>query len=82
MTELQLFKFIQESGCEKSFDGKTASITVDFVWLEDFTKLLDHSDLYEVEPPCKLHNDAIAIDITDLCTNYEIDMHAVFGGAE
>ncbi len=78
MTELDLYKFIEETSSDNSFDGEKAIIWVSHCYVEDFAKLIGDYYLDEEGVDVRLQEDCIAIDMTEICKDSNINMYAVF----
>lgn len=79
MTELQLYKFIQENGIEIDWHGKQLIIWIDFRSLEEFTKLLDYNYLADGGMEVALMQDGIAFDLVPLCEYFGIEPMNILG---
>ena len=78
MTELELYKFIEESGSMTSFDGEKAIMWVYHFNIDDFAKLIGYHDLSEGGIEVRLQEDHIAIEMNELCERNDINLHAIF----
>ena len=77
MTELDLYKFIEESGSLTEFNGETATIWVYHFNVDDFVKLIGTEYLEEGGIEVRLQEDYIAVDITEMCKDNDINLYAV-----
>ena len=78
MTELDLSKFIEESCSSTSFDGDNAIIWVYHFNVDDFAKLIGNYYLSEGGIEVRLQEDCIAVDMTDILKDNDINPYAVF----
>ncbi len=78
MTELDLYKFIEESGSLASFDGEKVIIWVYHFNIDDFAKLIGEYYLSEGGIEVHLQEDYIAIDMTDILKDNDIKPYAIF----
>ncbi len=79
MTELELYKYISENGTMTSYDGDKAIVWIYHFELLDFVKLLGRSVLRDGGIEVRLQDDYVAIDMTEICDYYNIDIKNVFG---
>ena len=78
MTELSLYKFIEEHSCETNFDGDKAIIWVSHFALNEFVELIGGYVLENGGLKCRLQEHCIAIDMIDICEHHDIDPNNVF----
>ena len=78
MKELDLYKFIEESGSSTSFDGETAIMWVYHFNIDDFCKLIGNYYLEDGGIEVRLQEYYIAVDMTEICNDNDIDMEKVF----
>lgn len=83
MTELELYKFINDNGVEwhrHENEGKDDVIILPYIFeLGDFDKLVSNYDTDEgIE--VRLKNGYAAIWMRDICEYFGIDMNRVFSG--
>ena len=78
MTELELYKFIEESGSSTSFDGEKAIIWVYHFMVDDFAKLIGDYHLSDGGIEVRLQEDCIAVDMTEILEDKDINPYAVF----
>lgn len=71
MTELELYKFVQ--GKEISWRGERLLLWIPFFHLEEFTKLLGYNYLSEGGEQVWLLTDCVAVELNDICDNFEIE---------
>ena len=71
MTELQLYKFCEDK--ELDWRGDKLILWIPFWQLEDFTELIGYNYLSEGGIEVTLLNDCIALDIVDLCEDFDIE---------
>ncbi|HDR7242574.1 hypothetical protein [Bacillus cereus group sp. BfR-BA-01700] len=71
MTELELYKFCE--GKEMDWRGDELYVWVYFHDLEDFTKMVGCNWFSEGGMEIRLFDNYVAIELVDLCDNYEID---------
>jgi hypothetical protein len=82
MTELQLYKFIQDNGVEMHWHGDELMCFLDAWMINDFCYMASH-DLFDDEGiECRLKNSYIAFDLCDVCEYYEIDPENIFSKEE
>ena len=74
MTELDLYKFIEESGSDTSFDGENAIIWVYHFNIDDFAKLIGIHLLDEGGIEVRLQETYIACDLKEICEYHDIDV--------
>ncbi|WP_028664443.1 hypothetical protein [Runella zeae] len=84
MTELQLFKFVQNHQLEYNYivspEGEQQDnvvLFVDFLALQDFTKLLGNY-LQDYDQEITLKEDYIAVDMRYICDYFNISLTEVF----
>ncbi|PCI96634.1 MAG: hypothetical protein COB15_09610 [Flavobacteriales bacterium] len=78
MTDLDLYKFIEESAMSTSlFDGKAIMWVYHFN-VEEFAKLIGENILADGGIEVRFQHDTIAIDMTYICEYHDIDVEAVF----
>lgn len=75
MTELDLYKFIQENDVEISWHGDDSlNIWLHSADISDFTKLLERCDADDGGINCKLQSEGyIVINLLDICEEYDIN---------
>jgi len=78
MTELELYKFIEESGSMTRYDGEVALIWVYHFQVEEFAKLIGEYWLDEGGVEIRLQEDYVAVDMTEILKEEGINPYAVF----
>jgi hypothetical protein len=78
MTELELYKFIEESLSLTSFDGEEAIIWVYHHHIGDFVTLIGDYYLSEGGIEVRLQEEYIAVKMNEICEYNDINMFAVF----
>lgn len=78
MTELELYKFIQDSGSQTRYDGEQALIWVYHFRVDDFAKLIGEYWLDEGGLEVRLQEDYICVDMTEIIKDNDINPYAVF----
>lgn len=78
MTELELYKFIEESGSETRYDGDKAIIWVDHFNIEDFVTLIGQGILDEGGIDVRLQGNYIAVDMNEICEYHGVEIENVF----
>ncbi len=78
MTELELYKFIEESGSYTSFDGDKAIMWIYHFNVDDFVKLIGQHILSEGGIEVRLQEDCIAVDMSEICEYHNIELENVF----
>lgn len=78
MSELELYKFIEESGSMTRYDGEVALMWVYHFNIDDFCKLIGDYWLDEGGLDVKLQENYMAVDMTDICESNDINIYAVF----
>lgn len=75
MTELDLYKFLQDNNVEISWHGdEYLHIWLDSDYISDFVGLMDRCDADDGGIDCKLQNGGnVVINILDLCEEYGIN---------
>lgn len=75
MTELQLYKFIQENEVEISWHGdEYLNLWLDRHEIKEFADLLDRCDADDGGIDCKLQNGGtIVFNLLDICDEYDIN---------
>ena len=77
MTELDLYKFIEESGSMTSYDGDKAIIWVYHFWIDEFAKLIGDGLLDEGGLEVRLQQSYVAIELNEICEWHDIDISNV-----
>lgn len=78
MTELELYKFIEESGSLTSFNEGEAMIWVYHHNVGDFVKLIGSSYLDDGGIDVRLKEYWIVVRMNEICEDNDIDMDKVF----
>lgn len=73
MTELELYKFINDNSIEIDWRGENLYVWIPFYRLEEFTELLGCDNFAEGGEDVYLQYDCICIDLVDVCDRYDID---------
>jgi hypothetical protein len=73
MTELDLYRFLQDNSVETRWDGDVLSAWLSHWHLEEFTKLVG-PNLYECGIESRLMSDgSVWIDLVPICEDFGID---------
>ena len=79
MTELSLYKFIEDSGSMTSYDGEKAIIWVYHFNLDDFVELIGTNVLLDDGGlEIRLQEHHLAIEMNDICEYNNIELEKVF----
>lgn len=74
MTELELYKFINENQIEIDWRGNELLVWIEHYQLEEFCNLLDRCDADDGGLNCYLQNGGVVVlDLVPVCEEYEID---------
>lgn len=74
MTELDLYKFINDNRIEIDWRGNNLYIWLEYYELESFCKLLDRCDADDGGLDCTLQNAGfVVLDLVPICEEYGID---------
>lgn len=71
MTELELYKFVQDKTVE--WDGDKLNLWIDFNDLAEFTEMVGYEYFSEGGIKTYLQHNCICIDIVDICEDFGID---------
>lgn len=80
MTELDLYKFVEQNKLEYHWNGEELNLFVDFHCLSEFTQLLGYEFLSEVNQPCVLKDSFVGVEMTEICDKFGLDAKNVFAG--
>jgi len=79
MTELELYKFIEESGSETYiYDGDKAIIWVAHCWVTEFADMIGYGMLDMGGIEVRLQESVIAVEMNDICEYHDIEVEKVF----
>ena len=78
MTELELYKFINDNDIEYHWHEDDVILFVNFYLLNDFTKLLGYNMLDEEGIICHLKESYIAIWMFSICEHFDIVLGNIF----
>lgn len=86
MTELELYKFINDNNIEwhkRENDGTPDVVIFPHIFqIEDFQKLLSKSSFDDGGIECRMMDGYFAFWMKDICEYYGVDMDKVFTGEE
>lgn len=71
MTELQLYKFCEDS--EIAWRGDKLILWVPFYRIKEFTEMLGYSNFDEGGLEVHLFSDCLALELNDLCEAHDIE---------
>jgi hypothetical protein len=77
MTELELYKFINDNQIQVEWIGTELIIWIPFYLIKDFTELIGYSYLAECGIEVNLQFDCIAFNIVDLCEYFDINPESI-----
>ena len=78
MTELELYKFIEDHEIEYNWDSKQIYMFVDFCYLDRFSRLLGSTYLTNNTLECVTKDTHIAYEMTEICEHFDIELKNVF----
>lgn len=82
MTELQLYKFIEENDVSLRWDGDELIAWISFLWISEFANLLRYDLLSDGGLEVNLQSDCIALDMTEICEHFGIEPENIFAKEE
>lgn len=82
MTELQLYKFIEENDVSLRWDGDELIAWISFLWISEFANLLGYDLLSDGGLEVNLQSDCIALDMTEICKYFGIEPENIFAKEE
>lgn len=71
MTELDLYKFVQDK--EIDWRGNKLILWIPFYDLQEFTNLIGYDYLSEGGEEVSLQHNCIALELNDICDNFDIE---------
>ena len=78
MTELELYKFINENCIEYHWHENNVFMFIPIYIIEEFATLFSESFFDESELKCTFRNDYFCFEMQDICDFYGMDMKKVF----
>lgn len=78
MTELELYKFVEENGIEFHWNGDDVYMFVDCRDTKDFTELLGSGILDESGIECRMKEGYFCFEMKDICDYFGIELENVF----
>jgi hypothetical protein len=82
MTELELYKFINDNNCEFHWESREDDLDVilfvNSIWIEDFNKLFDYNFFDDGGYECIMMNDYFCFWMQSICDYYGIDIKNIF----
>jgi len=78
MTELKLYRYIDDNNIEWHWDGDDVLIFPYYFQIKDFMDLLGASAFDDDGILCVMKHNYFAIYMKDMCENYDIDIETVF----
>lgn len=73
MTELQLYKFIQEYYIETRWDDNQLTTWIPFHCLQEFTEMIGYEMLSDGGLEANLQYACVAFDLNEVCEWFDID---------
>ena len=78
MTGLELYKFIEATGSETSFDGETAIMWVSYIELREFVVLIGDRLIDGLDIDVRLKESHVGIEMNEICEWHDIELKKVF----
>lgn len=81
MTELQLYKFVNNNKLEYHWANKTKKevyLFVPFCLLSGFTSLFGNDYFDDGDFACVMKKDYVCFDMAEICQYYDIDIDEIF----
>lgn len=82
MTELQLYKFVEENNVSLRWDGDELIAWIPFLCISEFANLLGYDLLSDGGLDVNLQSDCIALDMTEICEYFGIEPENIFAKEE
>ena len=79
MTELQLYKFLNENNIEHHWekDNEELIAWIPFYWLQEFAELIGEHILSDVGIMVNFQNDCIALDLVPIAEYHDIELENI-----
>lgn len=77
MTELQLYKFLEDNNIEYHWDVDQFSTFIPFNCLKEFAEMLDYNFLSDGGYECVLVSDYIYFDLVEIAEYFDIDLENI-----